>query len=321
VAAGAGGGTLVYGSNLRASSFALTWMDRRGQPLGTVGPVANYSGLSLSTDGLFATTGRQGPGLFLYDLARNSEQRFITSADARVSPGVWSEDGNSVVFTAALDGVRGIYRKPANGSGKAELLLPSLTNIQIPADLSATGTLVFTETDPKTQADIWYVATLGGGSHTPEKFLATAAMESQPQLSPDGRWLAYVSDESGRQEVYVRQFPSGLGFAKVSSQGGREPRWKHDGSELYFREGAGVINSTLLAVPMHADSRGGISAGVPVALFRFSALSVGPQTNVWQYAPSPDGQRFLMAVATETAAPAIHVITNWLKATKDAGKQ
>ena len=162
---------------------------------------------------------------------------------------------------------------------------------------------------------------LGGGSHTPEKFLATAAMESQPQLSPDGRWLAYTSEESGTMEVYVRQFPSGPGFAKVSSHGGTEPRWKHDGSELYFREGGGLTNSTLLAVAMHADSRGGISAGVPVALFRFTAVGVVPQNNVWLYAPSPDGQRFLMAVAVETAAPAIHVITNWLKATKDAGKQ
>ena len=225
------------------------------------------------------------------------------------------------MFFALQDGVRGIYRKPANGSGTAELLLPSPTNIQVPADLSATGTLVFTENGPKTRGDIWYLSTVGEGASTPEKFLATAANESQPQLSRDGRWLAYVSDESGQQEVYVRQFPSGPGFAKVSSHGGTEPRWKHDGSELYFREGGGLTNSTLLAVAMHADSRGGISAGVPVALFRFTANTSSPQNNEWKYAPSPDGQRFLVAVATETAAPAIHVITNWLKATKDAGKQ
>ncbi|PHY10490.1 MAG: hypothetical protein CK533_09655, partial [Acidobacterium sp.] len=321
VAAGAGGGTLVYVSNRNPAGTALTWMDRRGQALGTVGLGTNHRGVALSRDGLFATTARQGDGMFLYDLARSSEQRFITAADARLSPGVWSQDGRDVVFNATLDGVRGIYRKPANGGGKEALLLPSPTNLQIPADLSATGTLVFTEVDPKTGADIWSVSTLGGGSHTPEKFLATAAMESQPQLSRDGRWLAYTSDESGTLEVYVRQFPSGPGFAKVSSHGGIEPRWKHDGSELYFREG--FANGTLLAVPMHADIRGGISAGVPVALFRLKLGSSGsvPSSNVWQYAPSPDGQRFLMAVTAETTPPAIHVITNWLKATKDAGKQ
>ena len=225
------------------------------------------------------------------------------------------------MFFALQDGVRGIYRKPANGSGTAELLLPSPTNIQVPADLSATGTLVFTENGPKTRGDIWYLSTVGEGASTPEKFLATAANESQPQLSRDGRWLAYASDESGQDEVYVRQFPSGPGFAKVSSHGGVEPRWKHDGLELYFRESNGTPNTPLMAVAMHAESRGGISAGVPVALFQYAAGSIVPQNNVWQYAPSPDGQRFLMVVPTETAAPAIHVITNWLKATKDAGKQ
>ena len=322
VAAGAGGGTLVYGSHLRVTSTALTWMDRRGQPLGTVGPVANTNGLSLSRDGLFATTAQRGDGLHLYDLTRNSEQRFITAEDRFLTASVWSQDGRDVVFMATLDGVRGIYRKPANGGGKAELLLPSPTNRQVPADLFSTGTLVFTELDPKTNGDIWSVSTLGAGARTPERVLATAAMESQPQLSPDGRWLAYVSDESGQREVYVRQFPSGPGFAKVSSHGGIEPRWKHDGSELYFREGgSGIFNTPLMAVPMHADSRGGISAGVPVALFLFTANSSGPQYNVWEYAPSPDGQRFLVSAVVETAAPAIHVITNWLKATQDAGKQ
>jgi len=321
VAAGAGGGTLVYGSHIRVGPTALTWMDRRGQPLGTVGPVANYSGVALSRDGLFATSVRRGDGLYLYDLARNLEQRFFTATDARLSPGVWSQDGNSVVFNATLDGVRGTYRKLANGSGKAELLLPSSTNVQIPADVSSTGTLVFTEIDPKTRGDIWYLSTVGEGVRTPEKFLATAANESQPQLSRDGRWLAYVSEESGQDEVYVREFPSGPGFVKVSSHGGREPRWKHDGSELYFREGgSGLFNTPLMAVPVHAESRGGISAGVPVALFRFTANSSGPQNNMWQYAPSPDGQRFLVSAAVETAVPAIHVITNWLKATQDAGK-
>ena len=215
-----------------------------------------------------------------------------------------------------------IYRKLANNSGKAELLLPSPTNPQVIGDLSATGTIVFTELDPKTRGDIWYLSTSGEGARPPEKFLATAAMESQPQLSRDGRWLAYVSDESGQGEVYVREFPSGPGFAQVSSHGGTEPRWKHDGSELYFRKADdGFADGTLMAVPMHAEGGGGISAGVPVALFRLRASGIVLQNNVWQYAPSPDGQRFLVSATVETAAPAIHVITNWLKATQDAGKQ
>ena len=142
-------------------------------------------------------------------------------------------------------------------------------------------------------------------------------METQPQLSPDGRWLAYVSDSN----VYVRQFPSGQGFAKVSIDIGLEPRWKKDGSELYFLKVKTTSNLTLMAAPMNTDSRGGISPGVPVELFQFKSLITVPRTNVWVYAPSPDGQRFLVNVPAETAAPEIHVITNWLKAARGAGKE
>ncbi len=315
LAAGVGGGTLVYVSNLQASGYQPTWMDRTGKRLSNVGPVGSHRGVALSRDGLFATLTRRDEGLHLYDLARNSEVRF--TADANPSAGVWSPDGSYVVFSSTIDGVRGIYRKPANGGGKEELLSPSPTNPQYPADLSATGTLFFTEDDPKTRADIWYWSKPGDGSSKPEKFLATGSMETQPQLSPDGRWLAYVSDSN----VYVRQFPSGQGFAKVSIDRGLEPRWKKDGSELYFlgfKESNGANGPTLMAAPMKTDSRGGISPGVPVELFQFKSLPTVSQANVWLYAPSPDGQRFLVNVQAETAAPQIHVITNWLKAAKGA---
>ncbi len=318
LAAGAGGGNLACVTNLRPSGYQPIWMDRMGKRLSNVGPVGDHRGVALSRDGLFATLARNDEGLHLYDLARNSDVRF--TADANPSPGVWSPDGSYVLFSSTIDGVRGIYRKPANSSGKEELLLPSPTNPRIPADLSETGTLFFTEEDPKTQADIWYWSKPGDASSKPEKFIATAAIESQPQLSPDGRWLAYVSTETGKYEVYVRQFPSGQGFAKVSINGGREPRWKKDGSELYFSTGT-ATNLTLFAAPMKADGRGGISAGVPVELFQSQSLVYAAQRNTWLYAPSPDGQRFLVNVEAETAAPEIHVITNWLKAARGAGKE
>jgi Tol biopolymer transport system component len=323
LAAGAGGGTLVYVSNLGGSGSQPAWMDRTGKRLSSVGPVGVHRGVALSRDGLFATLVRTDEGLHLYDLARNSEVRFTASANT--SAGVWSPDGSYVVFSATVDGVRGIYRKPTNGGGKEELLLPSPTNPRIPADISQTGTLFLTEQDPKTGADIWYWSKPGETSNKigskPEKFLATGAMETQPQLSPDGRWLAYVAYEPGQlADVYVRQFPSGQGFTKVSIKDALEPRWKQDGSELYFTTRVGG-NQTLVAVPMKADGRGGISAGVPVELFRFKPRQIVPQGNAWSYAPSPDGQRFLVNVQAETAAPEIHVITNWLKAAKGAGKE
>ena len=318
-AAGAGGGSLVYSSNLKPAGYQPTWIDRMGKRLGNVGPVIDNKGVALSRDGLFATVLRTDEGLHLYDLARNSELRFTT--DATPGPGVWSQDGSYVAFSATVDGVRGIYRKLANGSGKEELLLPSPTNLRIPADLSQAGMLFFTELDPKTGADIWYWSKPGDRATRPERFLGTGVNETQPQLSPDGRWLAYVSNETGRSEVYVRQFPSGQGFAKVSNNAGLEPRWRKDGSELYFLERDPTASSiTLMAAPMKADGRGGMSAGVPIELFRFKSLLSAPQNNTWLYAPSPDGQRFLVDVRAETAAPEIHVITNWLKAAKGAGK-
>ena len=323
VAAGVGGGTLVYGSNLKPAGYEPVWMDRAGRRLSSIAPanektLANQQtrppGVALSSDGLFATLIRKDEGLRVFDLARNAETRLST--DSNPSPGVWSRDGKHVVFSSTIDGVSGIYRKLANGSGKEELLLASPDNQLLPADMSETGTLIFVEQNPKTDADIWYWLRPGDASSKPEKFLATAAMESLPQLSPDGRWLAYVSNEGGVAQVLVRQFPSGQGFVRVGPGG--YPRWKKDGSELYFLKG--VTDLTLMAVPMKADGHGGISAGAPVSLFQFLSLVSTPQSNSWLYAPSPDGQRFLVAVRAESAPPTIQVITNWLKAARGAMK-
>jgi serine/threonine-protein kinase len=315
VAAGVGGGTLVYGSNLKPAGYEPVWMDRAGRRLSSIAPANDLRGVALSSDGLFATLIRTDEGLRVFDLARHSETRLST--DSNPSPGVWSRDGKYVVFSSTIDGVSGIYRKPANGSGKEELLLAAPDNPLLPADLSDTGTLIFVEQNPKTNADIWYWLRPGDASSKPEKFLATAATESLPQLSPDGRWLAYFSNEGGVGQVLVRQFPSGPGFVRVGP--GSYPRWKKDGSELYFL--TGTTDLTLMAVPMKADGHGGISAGAPVRLFQFESLISTHESNRWLYAPSPDGQRFLVAVRAESAPPTIQVITNWLQAARGAVKE
>jgi hypothetical protein len=317
VAAGLGGGTLVYGSNLKPAGYEPVWIDRAGTRTSSGAPVRDWRAVALSSDGLFATLVRVDEGLRVFDLARNSETRL--SSDASPSPGVWSRDSSHVVFASTIDGVRGIYRRAANGSGKEELLLPSPANTLVPTDVSQTGTLIYVERNPKTDADIWYWLRPGDPSSKPEAFLATPAMESQPQLSPDGRWLAYVTNEGGAQQVTVRQFPSGPGFVRVGVGG--EPRWKKDGSELYFltvrNQGTDM---TLMAVPMKWVGQDGINAGTPVKLFEFESLLTIPQGNSWLYAPSPDGQRFLVSVRAESGPPTIHVLTNWLKAARGVGK-
>jgi Tol biopolymer transport system component len=315
VAAGLGGGTLIYGSDLKPAGYEPVWMDRAGKRLSSVAPVRDHRAVGLSSDGLFASLTLVDGGLRVFDLARKSEMRLST--DANPSPGVWSKDGRYVVFSSTIDGVRGIYRRAADGSGKEELLLPSPENALIPTDVSQTGALIFVERHPKTDADIWYWLQPGDASSKPEKFLAGPAMETQPQLSPDGRWLAYVTNEGGLPQVTVRQFPSGPGFVRVAV--GVEPRWKKDGSELYFLTVSGQgSRPTLIAVPMRAGAQNGINAGTPVKLFEFESLITVMQGNSWLYAPSPDGQRFLVSVQAEAGAPTIHVITNWLKAARGA---
>jgi Tol biopolymer transport system component len=248
----------------------------------------------------------------LYDLARSTEIRFST--DPRPSAGVWSSGGGDLVFASTINGTRGIYRKAANGSGKEELLLASPDNLRRPSDWSRDGRyLIYTEVDPKTRADIWYLPDPSNPDSKPVKFLGTAAIESQGQLSPDSGWLAYSSNETGAMEVYVRQFPSGEGFSRVSVNGGREPRWNKDGSELYYQRPTerGIAQ---VAVPLRSDGPGRLRVGTPTELFDFQSLSFVPEINSWLYSPQPDGQRFLVAVQAETAVPAINVIVNWRNA-------
>ena len=312
LAAGVGGGTLVYGSNLKPAGYEPVWIDRTGKRTSSGAPVRDWRGVGLSSDGSLVTLTRVDEGLRVLDVSRKSETR--VSSDASPSPGVFSRDGRSIVFSSTVDGVRGIYRKPSNGSGKEELVLPSPENSRIPADLSQTGALIFVESNPKTSADIWYWLRPGDASTKPEAFLASAAMETQPQLSPDGRWLAYVTTEGGSPQVTVRQFPSGQGLVRVGV--GVEPRWKKDGSELYFLNVRNQgFDLALMAAPMKAAGEG-ISAGTPVKLFEFESLITVPQNNSWIYAPAPDGQRFLVSVRAESGAPTIHLITNWLKAAR-----
>jgi serine/threonine protein kinase len=296
-------GTLAYLAN-RSQEGQLTWFDRSGKELGKVGPHADQFGVSLSPDANMVAITRRNQGIWLYDLVRGSETRFST---AMQSTAVWSPDGSRVVLSPAG---QGLIIKPANGTGQEESLLK--TSDRTPAsDWSRDGRfLVYTQIDAKANADIWYQPGPGQPVGKPVKFLGTDALESQGQLSPDGRWIAYVSAETGTLEVYVRPFPAGAGQWKVSVNSGREPRWNRDGKELFFLE-LGVPDTRLLAVTIQPDARGGLRIGTPQKLFDFRGLGIVPQNNAFAYSPHPDGKRFLVNVQTETAEPSINIITNW----------
>jgi serine/threonine protein kinase len=308
-------GTLVFLAG-RSRDSQLTWFDRAGKELGKVGPQADQTQAVFSPDGVAVAVTRAEagvqPAVWFYDLARGSESR-LTSPESRGLARLWSPDSTRLWF--AMDGPEGsgMYEKDFK-SGKQELIDKiDPTKPWIPSDWSRDGRfIVYTQNDPKTRADVWYDSTeLGRPSGKPVKLLGTEANESQGQFSPDGKWLAYVSDETGRGEVYIRAFPAGSAVWRVSVGGGAEPRWRSDGKELYFVSRVIPSQGGVMAVSVEPDGRNGLRTGPPAKLFDIRAPMWVPAMNLWPYSPHPDGKRFLVNALAETGTPTINVITNW----------
>jgi Tol biopolymer transport system component len=288
------------------------WLDRSGKELSKVGGVQEEQSVSLSPNGMTVATLRYREGIWLYDMQRGGEVRFSPPTLLGSGP-VWSPDGKIIAFGAD----KGLYLQEANGGSKEELLLQN-ENTKRPSDWSSDGRyLIYTETDPKGQGDIWYLQDPlnKAGDRKPVKFQGTDAIESQGQLSPDGRWLAYISNESGEEGVYVRPFPSGPDRWKISSGAVnyQEPRWRRDGKELFFLENRIPIKR-LMSVSVQSGKGGDFQVGAPHALFDFRAIGIIITGNSFLYSPSADGQRFLVRALPVDAVPIVNVITTWEKA-------
>jgi Tol biopolymer transport system component len=250
---------------------------------------------------------------WLQDLERNQETRLTTPPNSPGAP-IWSPDGQRIAFVGTIGGVRALYTKNVNG-GTEEVLLQSSTNPRALSDWSRDDRwLVFTETDPKTGADIWLLAdpSTRSADRKTVALLHTPASESQGQISPDGKWLAYLSDESGTYQVYLRPFAGAAPAPdikwQVSTVRGFEPRWRADGKELFYLEPVTVTRYKVMSVPFSAGPN---PAGTPKMLFEFQALVTVPQANVFLYSPSANGQRFLINVYATEAQPSLEVILNW----------
>jgi serine/threonine protein kinase len=317
-------GTLVYFD--RSLQRQLTWLDRSGHELGKVGTPGNLGGVAISPDGNTIAVNDRGQGattsnsmIWLHDVARGSKSRFTQSGNSSFAA-VWSPDSQRVTYASSIGTQLNLFLKDVNGGEQETPLLSPSTNLRAPSDWSRDGRfLIYTSTDPKTQADIWYLPDPGKPGSKPVKFLATDASESQGQLSPDGRWLAYFSNQSGGLgDVFIRPFPSGSGEWKVSVNGGREPRWSRDGKELFYLERF-IPKSVLMAVAIHPDASSGLQLGTPDKLFEFqNSIGYTQQLNLFSYSPHPDGRRFLVMVdANAETAPVISVITNWKKLNGD----
>ncbi len=201
-----------------------------------------------------------------------------------------------------------LFRKDVAG-GEETLVLKGGANARTPSGLSGDGRfLLYTEIDPKSQGDIWYLPNplgkepLGKPGGQPVKFLGTNANESQAQLSPDGRWVAYFSDEAGGTgDVYIRRFPAGAGKWRVSTSGGMDPRWSTDGKEIYFYRG-GNLAAAIWAASARPGRDGMPEIGVPQKLFDYRGNSARRERNQFNYSPASDS-RFLIGAYVDAAPP------------------
>ena len=241
--------------------------------------------------------------IWLLDLLRSGLTRLTFHAALDINP-AWSPDGMRIAFTR---GTNALYVKPSNGSGAEALVADSPGRGMLLQDWSPDGRwLVYYYLHQTNGRDLWAVDT-GSPDHPRRAIANTPAEEVLAALSPDGRWVAYQTNESGRFEVVVQPFPDGSGKWQVSLAGGVAPRWRADGKELYLL----APDATLMAVPVTAAGPS-FEAGAPVALFQTRIVEGGTLPgNRPQYAVAPDG-RFLInqPVANATEAP-IRLILNW----------
>jgi Tol biopolymer transport system component len=230
--------------------------------------------------------------------------RFTSDPATDVGP-VWSPDGMRIVFASNRKGPFNLYQKPSSGAGAEESLLDTPNN-KWAQDWSQDGRfLLYGEADPKTGRDLW-ARPMTGNDQTPIVVVNTPADELNGQFSPNGRWVAYETNESGRSEIVVQPFPVPSGKWPVSISGGIQPRWRGpDGTELYFISPDGKLMAASVTT-----SGATFAAKTPVALFPVS-LAAGAGANKQEYMVSRDG-RFLInqPVETSTTTP-ITLILNW----------
>ena len=312
-------GVLAYAGGLAAALNRLEWFDRAGTSLGVATDPGDYVSFRLSPDGRQVAFSRVDPqrgnsDVYLMDVERRVETRFTSDPGNDVSP-VWSPDGTQIVFRSDRAGGNFAFWKPSNAAAPEHQLGPGF-EIQFTTDWSRDGKVLVGHTNsPSGSYDLMTLALNGGAAPDaapgarPVAFADSEFGERDGVFSPDGKWLAYVSDASGREEVYVAPFPRAGGARRVSVAGGSEPHWRRDVKELFYL----APDRTMMAVDVTTGAT--LETGTPHPLFRTQAPSPG---SFWRmnYDVTADGSRFLVTTPVEGAAPAssINVVLNWPRA-------
>ena len=302
-------GTLVYISGTTYSDQRkLVWVNRRGEEQPLAAPARAYVFPRLSTNGkqVGVAITEQESQVWLYDLSRETLTRFTFDGTLNLNT-VWTPDGKRIAFQSNKDGPPNVYWQYADGSGGLERLTSS-EFVHFPVSMSPDGQfLAYGEINPTTGYDLWVLRLK---DRQTQPFLRTPFTESIPQFSSDGHWLAYVSNESGRYEIYVQPYPGPGGKWQISTEGGTEPVWNPDGRELFYRDGRKMMS-------VEVSTQTGFTTGKPRMLFEGPYLP-SPATTP-NYDVSHDGQHFLMLKSSNTgdeAATQINVVFNWFEELK-----
>jgi Tol biopolymer transport system component len=298
-------GVLAYNSG-GSGKTQLAWMDRGGKQNGLVGQPGNYLRPWLSPDEKRVAVDdvdlQGNRDIWIIELGRGNPSRFTFDPAIDLAP-VWSPDGSRIAFASNREGMLNLYQKPASGAGKEELLLKT-DLAKFPSDWSADGRfLLYAVADPKTKFDLWVLPLFG--DQKPFPFLQTEFNERNGRFSPDGRWIAYASDESGAYQIYVQSFPTSGGKWQVSTNGGFFPAWRRDGKELFYVS----PEKKMMAVEVKGEGAT-FEPALPKVLFDMRIRTfIDPQA---RFAVTADGQKFLVnnTIGETTSAP-IAVVLNW----------
>jgi len=287
---------------------AFTWIDRSGRKLGTIGSSGSMATIALSPDGKRIATRifdkeTRTRDIWTLDIGRGLATRFTFDTGNENFP-LWSPDGSRIAYIWNNPKKPGIYGRNSSGAGGTELIYDTGAGA-ILSDWSSDGRYLMYENvvSAESRSDLFIVPLQGERKASP--FIQDRFDETQGRFSPDGRWVAYVSDESGRPEVYVQTFPDHTGKWQISTLGGNDPEWRGDSKELYY------LSPDLKMNVVAVRTEGGFEVGNPTVLF--DARVVLPETTFRHYAVTGDGQRFLLLAPMGEEKPAsTAVVVNWM---------
>ena len=308
-------GTLAYadvGDQVPRSSLVALDAIGRAQPLTEMLPI-NFGELSLSADGqrVAVRAAKANDDIHVFDLARGSLTRFTDQGGDEQTP-IWTPDGTRIAYSSQRGGTMSMFWKGSEGNSAPEPIIAT-EHGQRPSSFSPDGTvLAYSESRADSGSDIWTVRLDGATPRRPELFLRTASNEDLPLFSPDGRWLAFRSNESGRMEVYVARFPGAAVKRQVSIDGGDQPQWGPNGRRLFYLNGSRVMS-------VEVNTESGLQVGKPRLLFERAPSESALNSGQWghTYAVFPDGNRFLfVSNAARPEVRELKVVLNWFEELK-----